>query len=72
MQELIHVRAGTGSDNEPLPVPGVKFTNGHGGYQVKAWTSCNDAVNDDMTPDRPASSVRCVICFYSLYCQYTP
>ena len=47
MQELIHVR-GEG-------IPGVEFTNGK--YEPKSWKSCNDAINDDMTPDRPSSSV---------------
>lgn len=47
MQELIHVRGDS--------IPGVKFSNGQ--YQPMSWASCNDAINDDMTPDEPSSSV---------------
>lgn len=47
MQELIHVRGKN--------IPGVQFTNGH--YTPSGWTSCNDAIATDMTPDKPSSSV---------------
>ena len=54
MQELIHVRGKEGEGGAGA-VPGVQFTNGH--YTPGGWTSCNDDINTDMTPDTPSSSV---------------